>query len=236
MPNTQQWNVPAATAIADTDKLSGSQGPNLGQDKTFSWTLIKTTLSTFFASTFSGLQSQITALQNLTKTNPTYTPPGVTEDVTGTQPGIYEVATPISGSLAISLFVGDSGGPGSSPAYNIHSDIGSVSATNSYAFSFNASTDGNHLWGIINYLTGATKNDSLGNPYPTGKITAGTTTGTHLLWIGSYGIFYGPVSGNFADITNPHTYSGLSDILLANVSNNQFILNTGSTADKFLIA
>jgi hypothetical protein len=236
MPNTQQWNVPAATQINDTDKLSGSQGPNVGQDKTFSWALVKTTLTAFFAASFSGLQTQITALQALTKTNPTYAAPSLNQAFSNDGPGNYEVGQTVSGNLTISLNVADSGGPASPPNFKVFSDSGLVASAATYAFSFLASLAGKHLWGSEDYLAGAVKNDSLGNPYPTGKILAGTAAGAHLLFAGFYNIFYGQLLiGDFGDVDNIRTQAGIAALLTCNVSGNKFVLDTGTGAVKFLV-
>jgi hypothetical protein len=234
MPNTQQWNVPGATDIADTDKLSGSQGPVLGQDKTFTWALIKSKLTSLFAPSFTTLQNQINALAPAV----TYTAPAVVETLTGDQPGWFESGASLAGSMAASLTVNDSGGPAAgTPIKFLQGGQTVVGLSSPHTYEYQGS-DGQSitLQATIDYLAGAVKNNPVtGLPSPSGAIQAGTAQGAIKTWMWSYAIFYGPVGVAAIAITTIRSTSGISQSLARQLgATGQFTLNTG-TVDRIMV-
>ncbi len=243
MANTQQWNLPAATDIADTDKFSGSKGPNIGDDKSFTWALIKSKINDFFASTFSGITTRLTNLENATKVNPTYVAPVFS--VSSTVPaGDYEVGTVLDPILTGTLQVNDSGGQqgtGNVMGVSVNGATMFFVNTNPYELGpVPISTTGRNAKIGLKYLAGPVKNDSLGNPYPTGQIQAGTALSPLLSWNGRYAGWYGPIDeDDFSLVANLRTESAMSKFLdaVARGQNSQaFVLNTGASASNFLIA
>jgi hypothetical protein len=240
MPNTQQWNVPGATDVQDTYKFSGSIGPNVGQDKTFTWALIKTAISAFLASTFAAITGRLSALEALTKTNPTYVMPVVVESVTaGQQPGRYEYGTVIGPlTFAASLQVNDSGGPAVGGGIHMMQN-GSLAGTNSPLAVNSFALEANNalvLQANISFLAGAVKNDSLGQPYPTGQIQAGTANGSPKMWQGDYAVFYGALSGNILDfnLSSQIRGSSLDNVLSSAIQGGT--INTGTDDTYFMVA
>lgn len=85
--------------------------------------------------------------------------------------------------------------------------------------------------GIVSYAQGPLKNDALGNPYPTGRIDAGSVTSNLLSYQGYYIAKLGPAA---ARPTNSAEARALPQSLLSNATGPQ-ILNTGTVETRQII-
>ena len=158
-------------------------------------------------------------LINMLKTSvpPTYTSP--TLSVTYGSPTVvttYEVGDTISSFTITPTFdANDSGGSTGFVYFKDASNLGTGSSKVVSSFQINSSTT---LQVSAGYSQGAIKNDNLGNPYPTGRINAGSTTSTATLNV-LYPYFWGksntlPTAASIAsDIQN-----GLANKVLASAS------------------
>lgn len=81
------------------------------------------------------------------------------------------------------------------------------------------------------YAQGPVKNDSLGEPYPAGRIAAGSVNSNTISYVGFYKIFYGAVSAIPADGTAARS---LPQSRFENAGN-VFNLDTGSTNKDFVV-
>jgi len=158
-------------------------------------------------------------LINMLKTSvpPTYTSP--TLSVAYGSPTVvttYEVGDTISSFTITPTFnANDSGGSTGFVYFKDASNLGTGSSKVVSSFQINSSTT---LQVSAGYSQGAIKNDNLGNPYPTGRINAGSTTSTATLNV-LYPYFWGksntlPTAASIAsDIQN-----GLANKVLASAS------------------
>lgn len=232
MANTKQWNVPAATDIADADKFSGSHGPNIGDDRTFSWTLIKTKLTAFFSTSFQSLQDQINNLA----TPAVYIVP-VANISANPAPGVYEIGSSVDAVVTTSLQQNDSGGPAAGTPIKILRSGTQVANASPFDFgAFTMDAPGFTAKSTIDFLGGPVKNNNVGNPSPAGQIQPGTAQSQTLSWTGSYAVMYGPLTNgdDFGDITDLRNEPGIALTLIAGI--NSVILNTGSAVAKFIVA
>jgi hypothetical protein len=232
MANTKQWNIPAATDIADTDKFSGSHGPNIGDDRTFSWTLIKTKLTAFFSTSFAALQNQINALV----TPAVYAAPVANISATPV-PGAYEIGTVIDAVVTTSLQQNDSGGPTTGTPVKILRNGTQVATVSPFDFgAFTMDSAGLTARSTIDFLGGPVKNNNVGVPSPNGQIQAGSAPSQTLSWIGSYAVMYGPMTNgdDFGDITDLRTEPGVAHTVTYGMP--EVTINTGTVAKRFIVA
>ena len=158
-------------------------------------------------------------LINMLKTSvpPTYTSP--TLSVAYGSPTVvttYEVGDTISSFTITPTFnANDSGGSTGFVYFKDASNLGTGSSKVVSSFQINSSTT---LQVSAGYSQGAIKNDNLGNPYPTGRINAGSTTSTATLNV-LYPYFWGksntlPTAASIAS----NIQNGLANKVLASAS------------------
>jgi hypothetical protein len=233
MSDTKQWNLPAKLEPVDTDKLSGSQGPAIGDDKSFSFAVIKAWINTFLTPRFQALQDQINILKNLARVVPTYVTPNTT--FTG-NPGTsgLEIGQTINIVLTSVFHAGDSGGA-TTQSIKKNGTVVDTDGTYAEANLIIAAAPVNYQ-SFVDYLQGPIKNDNFGDPYPTGQIMAGQSQSPVLQYKGTYATWTGPLASNPGSSSDIRDNIGLNKVLLGDVQNNILILNTGTTYHKFVVA
>lgn len=213
---TANWQ----STYAQVSSLSANWGSTESGTLTYELSVVDTTQGLYKNGDLIPVGTSIeNILINMLKTSvpPTYTSP--TLSVAYGSPTVvttYEVGDTISSFTITPTFnANDSGGSTGFVYFKDASNLGTGSSKVVSSFQINSSTT---LQVSAGYSQGAIKNDNLGNPYPSGRINAGSTTSTATLNV-LYPYFWGksntlPTAASIAsDIQN-----GLANKVLASAS------------------
>lgn len=198
------WNsAPTGTLTQELSVIATSQGLYSDGDKIPAGTSIENILINM-------LRTSIPPTYNLPTLSVAYGSPTVV--------GTYEVGSTVSSfTITPNFDPNDSGGLINFVYYKDATNLGTGSTKAVSSFTINSSTT---LQVSAGYSQGSIKNDNLGNPYPTGRINAGSLTNTATLNV-LYPYFWGKSS------TQPTASSIASDI--QNGSANKVLASASGT-------
>lgn len=157
----------------------------------------------------------------------TYAKPGVTcRKSAGQNPGNYEVGTEIRTTIQGQFTKNDAGNITKleilKDGVSVISGASNTVTSEEQVFTL---TDGSvSFTAKATYGDGAIKNDNLGNPSPTGQITAGSITSSAVTFSGKRNLFYGTGVGSIPEITSEKVRA-LSGKQLAPINGTTFRIN-----------
>lgn len=231
-----------------TINLQGGGGPSVTVEANTGLDLTGNVLSTTFNSTlsptlalpaaFRGI-AQGTTVQDLTQYSlleilekiifpqvpPTYTSPSTVINVTPT--GLLEIGLPHTVTGSVSFIQNDAG---AATTYRIKKGTSTISTSTTFSETFTDTTPTLRSYtSEVDYAQGPLKNDNFGQPYPTGRINAGTVTSTPKTVKTIFPYFYGVTQSSTTTLTAADVIGGTPVLAESDVS---ISITFGSTSSQ----